>query len=57
MEIGRLRRLEDLRQRLDAPAAKLLLACDAGFDRETERLARSRSDIELIDADRLLTGD
>ncbi len=57
MGIGQLRRLEDLRHRLDAPDAKLLLACDAGFDRETERLARTRSDIELIDADRLLTGD
>jgi hypothetical protein len=57
MEIGQLRRLEDLRHRLEAPDAKLLLACDAGFDRETERLARTRSDVELIDADRLLTGD
>jgi AAA+ ATPase superfamily predicted ATPase len=57
MEVGQVRRLEDLRIRLTAPEAKLLLACDAGFDRETERLARSRSDIELVDADRLLRGD
>jgi uncharacterized protein len=57
MESGHLRRLEELRLRLKAPAAKLLLACDAGFDRELQRLDRSRSDIELIDADRLRHGD
>lgn len=57
MEIGQVRRLEDLRRRLDAAQAKLLLACDAGFDRETQRLARTRDDIELIDPERLLHGD
>lgn len=54
--VGELRRLETLRDRLDVPEAKLLLACDAGFDRELLRLNRSRGDVELVDADRLLYG-
>ncbi len=52
-----LRRLEGIRERLANPEIKLLLACDAGFDRELERIGRSRSDVELIDADRLRYGD
>lgn len=54
--IGELRRLELFRDRLDAPDAKLMLGCDAGFDRELLRLDRSPSDTELVDADRLLHG-
>jgi hypothetical protein len=57
MGIGQLHRLEALRDRLRSSTTKLLLACDAGFDRELERAARTRSDIELIDADRLRHGD
>ena len=49
-------RLEALRTRLDCPAAKLLLACDAGFDRDVVRADRRRADIELVDAERLLRG-
>lgn len=49
-------KLEALRTRLGSPCAKLLLACDAGFDRDVVRLDRHRTDIELIDADRLLHG-
>lgn len=45
------------RERLSTPDIKLLLICDAGFDRELERVGRVRSDVELIDADRLRHGD
>lgn len=51
--------LEELRERLGKGRTtdiKLLIACDAGFDRDLVRLAGKRSDIELIDANRLLTG-
>ena len=48
-----LRRLEALRDRLGCPNAKLVVACDAGFDRELVRVQRKRSDVELVDADRL----
>jgi uncharacterized protein len=57
--IGVLERLEQLRDRLASKAdgdVKLLIACDAGFERELVRIAGKRSDIELIDADRLLGG-
>lgn len=55
-----LHRLEELRERLSKKGTgeiRLLIACDAGFDRDLVRIARKRSDIELIDADRLLMGD
>ena len=60
--VAELRRLEMIRDRLlarhDTTAfPKLLLACDAGFDRDLLRLDRTRSDLELVDADRLLHGD
>jgi uncharacterized protein len=59
--IGELRRLEGIRLRIgsetESHEIKLVLACDAGFDRELSRIARSRSDIELVDADRLLSGN
>lgn len=56
-----LQRLEGIRSRIGSDhgpgEVKLLLACDAGFDRELSRIARSRSDVELVDADRLLAGN
>lgn len=59
--IGVLQRLEQLRDRLanksNGADVKLLIACDAGFDRDLVRVAGKRGDVELIDADRLLTGD
>jgi uncharacterized protein len=55
-----LARLEQLRSRLsknDGSEPKLIIACDAGFDRDLVRLAGKRRDVELVDADRLLTGE
>ena len=56
MGAAQLDRLDAARERLGAQTAKLLLFCDAGFDRTLERQAQRRTDVELIDADRLLTG-
>jgi uncharacterized protein len=55
--LAQVRRLEELRDRLGDPSIKLIVACDGGFDRDLVRLGRDRSDVELIDADRLLSGD
>jgi uncharacterized protein len=55
-----LERLERLRERLAGKqpgVIKLLVACDAGFERELVRVAGKRADVELVDADRLLAGD
>jgi uncharacterized protein len=59
--LAELHRLEAIRSRIlddhELNEIRLILACDAGFDRDLSRVARSRSDIELVDADRLLTGN
>ncbi|MGH9001316.1 MAG: AAA family ATPase [Acidimicrobiia bacterium] len=59
--VGDLNRLERLRtligaRRPDALTAKLLLFCAGGFDRNLVRAAATRADVELIDLDRLYTG-
>jgi hypothetical protein len=58
---GDLRRLERARELLvgrgvDAARARLLLFARSGFDRDLEAAARSRSDVELVDLERLWTG-
>ena len=51
-----LSRLEHLRDLLDAPDAKLLLFARSGFGAELAQTAAGRSDVELVDLDRLYAG-
>ena len=57
MTTEHLERLRAVRERLNAPAAKLLLVSSAGFDRAVVRAAHGADDTELCDLDRLYHGD
>ncbi len=46
-----------LTSRADAAGAKLLLFSLTGFDTDVVEAARSRSDIELVDLERMYEGD